>query len=204
MNAEFKIQGFDAFVSTIYNKFMQSALYEFTNRNSNVKDLNYGNPYPTKPDLELSKDTIKSAIIRLLIQAIDYYLLTPNVTVDASYNVETNQFNDIVGQVLQEKTSSTIIDTKCPVLQIAERQKVNETNTKLALQQQIGIEQPIAPTVEPILQPIFVQPDIPVNVTPDLPTKPIQGGGGGGSRIGGGYNDGVSVIDKTMDANQFE
>ena len=207
MNAEFKIQGFDTFVSTIYNKFMQSALYEFTNRNSNVKDLNYGNPYPTKPTLELSKDTIKSSIIRLLIQSIDYYLLTPDVKVNASYNVETNQFNDIVGQVLQEKTSSTIIDTKSPILQIAERKKVNQTDAKLALEQQtkdeikedVIIPQPI---------PIFVQPDIPVNVTPDLPTSTVQGGGGGGIRgginYGGGYNDSISVIDRTMDVQQFE
>ena len=207
MNTEFKIQGFDTFVSTIYNKFMQSALYEFTNRNSNVKDLNYGNPYPTKPKLELSKDTIKSSIIRLLIQSIDYYLLTPDVKVNASYNVETNQFNDIVGQVLQEKTSSTIIDTKSPILQIAERKKVNQTDAKLALEQQtkdeikedVIIPQPI---------PIFVQPDIPVNVTPDLPTSPVQGGGGGGIRgginYGGGYNDSISVIDRTMDVQQFE
>ena len=209
MNAEFKIQGFDTFVSTIYNKFMQSALYEFTNRNSNVKDLNYGNPYPTKPDLELSKDTIKSAIVRLLIQAIDYYLLTPNVTVNASYNVETNQFNDIVGQVLQEKASSTIIDTKNPVIQIAERQKVNETDAKLALQKQIGIEQPLPIITNPISQPIFVQPDIPIDVTPDLPSKPIQGGGGGGfsgDRIGGGFYDGLNneQIDKAIDVQHFE
>ena len=186
---------------------MQSALYEFTNRNSNVKDLNYGNPYPTKPTLELSKDTIKSSIIRLLIQSIDYYLLTPDVKVNASYNVETNQFNDIVGQVLQEKTSSTIIDTKSPILQIAERKKVNQTDAKLALEQQtkdeikedVIIPQPI---------PIFVQPDIPVNVTPDLPTSTVQGGGGGGIRgginYGGGYNDSISVIDRTMDVQQFE
>jgi hypothetical protein len=206
MNAEFKIQGFDTFVSTIYNKFMQSALYEFTNRNSNVKDLNYGNPYPTKPDLELSKDTIKSSIIRLLIQSIDYYLLTPNVTINASYNVDTNQYNDIVGQVLQEKASSTIIDTKNPVLQTAERQKVNQTDAKLALKQQVQDELP-----KEIKEFVITEPDVPVNVTPDLP---IQYGGGysgapggeSGSRGGGGFYDGLNngQIDKLIDVQHFE
>ena len=74
MNAEFKIQGFDSFITNIYNKFMQSALYEFTNRNSDIKDLNYGKQNISKPSIELTKDVIKSTIIRLLIKAIDYYL----------------------------------------------------------------------------------------------------------------------------------
>ena len=211
MNAEFKIQGFDTFVSTIYNKFMQSALYEFTNRNSNIKDLNYGNPYTTKPALELSKDSIKSSIKRLLIQAIDYYLLTPDVKVNATYNVETNQFNDIVGQVLQEKTSSAVIDTKNPILQIAERQKVNQSDVKLSLKQQIQNELPkqIKEFVitEPVIEPIFVNPDTPINITPDLPIKYGGGyggatGGENGSRGGGGFNNGQ--IDKLMDVQYFE
>jgi hypothetical protein len=144
MNAEFKIQGFEVFSTNVYNKFMQSALYEFTNRNSNIRDLNYGKPNLNKPSIELTKDIIKTTIIRLLIKAIDFYLSIPDVKVNATYDIETDTSMDIVGQVLQRKQSDTLIDTSNPVITKAERIKVVQTDAQLELQKQIEKELPPA------------------------------------------------------------
>ena len=183
MNAEFQIKGFDIFITNIHNKFMQSSLYEFTNRNSDIKDLNYGKHNKTKPSIELTKDVIKSTIIRLLIKAIDYYLSKPDVKINATYDVTTDESMDIVGQVLQRKQSDILIDTLDPVITKAQRTKVNQTNAQLELQKQIKIELPKENNPAPI--------EI---ITPVDPNANNSGGyytpgGQSGSDGGGVYND---------------
>jgi hypothetical protein len=183
--SEFKITNFDGFVTNVYNKFMQSALYEFTNRISNIKDLNYGKPYETKPSIELSKDTITNKINELLIRSLDYYLGTPDYSKNPQYKVETDEFSDIVGQVLQRTKSDTTIDTTNPVIRMVTQDKVVQTDKQLVLQKHMEPELPKDGGI------VFTPPVLSAPPTVDLPIEsaPIYSGGGGGN-TGGGRDSG--------------
>ena len=177
INAEFKINGFEIFTTNVYNKFMQSALYEFTNRNSDIRDLNYGKPNQTKPSIELTKEVIKNTIIRLLVKSIDYYLSKPDVKLNATYDIDTDTSLDIVGQVLQRKKSDTIIDNKNPIIKKVEKIKVNQTNAELELEKQIKKESPIPTPISDVIN--------------------LKQNGGGGN--GGGGNGFVGITN-----NEFQ
>ena len=172
LNAEFKIKGFETFTTSVYTKFMQSALYEFTNRISDIRNLEYGNPKPTKPPLQLSKNTIQDTCYKLLIKAIDFYLSTPMFTENSTYDTKTDNSVDIVGQVLQRTESDTKIDTKDPVIKKAEIVKVNDVEMDVLLEK----EKPMPDDRNP-------------EPTPE-PKKPTPGGGGSGGGSGGGGNNG--------------
>lgn len=170
LNAEYKIKGFETFTTIVYTKFMQSALYEFTNRISDIRNLEYGNPKPTKPPLQLSKDTIQNTCYKLLIKAIDFYLLTPTFSENSTYDTQTDDSMDIVGQVLQRTEADTKIDTKDPVIKKAEIVKINDVELDALLKKEIPIVDDKKP--EPIPEPI----------------SPAPGGGGGGGGTGNGGN----------------
>jgi hypothetical protein len=188
MRNEFKIQSFDIFVNSVHNKFMQSAIYEFTNRISDVKDLNYGKPKATKPTLELSKNTIKDTCYKLVIKAIDYYLLTPDVVYGTTYDVGTDESLDIVGQVLQRTASDINIDTTPPEIKQVERIKVKQLDKEVKLEKEKEKEIPPAPEPTP-LEP---QPDpepIP-KFNPPVESPSYGGGGGGGAYFERDYGTG--------------
>jgi hypothetical protein len=174
MRAEFKIKTFESFTTDIHNKFMQSALYEFTNRISDLRDLNYGKPKENKPKLELSKSKIKDMCFNLMIRAIDFYLLTPDVVGNVSSDTAIDESKDIVGQVLQRTKSDTQIDTTNPEIKKVQRVKVNQKDADIKLALEIKKEDPSPPppNVEPAPEPIY--------------HPPYTGGGGGG---GGGSSD---------------
>jgi hypothetical protein len=105
---EFKIQSFDIFVNTIYNKFVQSSIYEFTNRISTLTDINYGKPKSVAPPVVLSKETIINVCKRILIQTIDYYLSTPDVKLKTTTTAGFDASLDVVGDILQSMNSDVI------------------------------------------------------------------------------------------------
>jgi len=210
LKSEFNIQNFDLFCTNVHKKFVESALYEFTNRISDVKDLNYGKPKGTKPLIELSKSTIKGLCFNLVIKAIDYYLSTPVVRLANEEQLVTDESLDIVGQVLQRTESDISVDTKNPVIRTATRQKAVITDKELVLIEKKKIELPpivIDPVDKPIFGIIELPPPPPIFVTPDgdvLPPKSSDtivkdvvstgGGGGGGVTFDGtegqfGYGD---------------
>ena len=170
LNAEFKITGFEIFSTTVYNKFMQSALYEFTNRISDIRNLEYGSPKISKPPLQLSKNNIQDTCYKLLIKAIDFYLSSPAFSENPSYTTQTDDSLDIVGQVLQRTESDTKIDTKDPVIKKAEVVKVNDVELDALLEKETPIPDDKKP--EPTPEPITPTPG---------------GGGSGGGGGGGGY-----------------
>jgi hypothetical protein len=165
LKTEFKIKNFEAFVTTIHNKFVQSAIFEFTNRISNINDLNYGKSIPLKPKVALSKDEIKQLCKKLLIDCIDYYLEKPVVKDSTTFNKGILSSVDTASDVLQKLEENTTITTKDPVIKAAELTKPFQTNSELQFEKDIKKEIP------------------PVEIP--LPEEPQTGGGGGGG--GGGY-----------------
>lgn len=115
---EYNLKDIDLFATQVYNKFLESAIYEFTNRISDVNDLNYGKPKPNKNAVTLSKDDVRKTCERLIINAINKLLLIPNVSF-GSKMVEKIESMDEVEKILQSKSSDVIIDTKIPEKQIA-------------------------------------------------------------------------------------
>jgi hypothetical protein len=197
LKSEFNIQNFEAFCTTIHKKFVESALYEFTNRISDPKDLNYGKPKNTKPLLELSKTTIKGLCSSLMTRAIDYYLSTPVIRLAADGNITTDESMDIVTQVRQTKESDTIIDTTQPELKLIERKKAVVKDTDLILEDLKKIELPPPPPdiiylpgfEEPPME--FIRPELPIDIiepaiTITETTIPVSGGGRGGGGGGAG------------------
>lgn len=121
---EYKIPSFDSFSTLIYNKFQESAVYELTNRISDIRDLNYGKPKSTVPPLRLSKDELKKIFNTLLVNAIDYYLARPDVTLTTSFTTTTMESKDVIVQ----RTSPTADDTKIKFAKDAEAEGSNTYN----------------------------------------------------------------------------
>lgn len=197
---EFKIKDFDVFSQKVYEKFIESTIYEFTNRVSNPTNINYGKPKRRKPDIELSTKQIKDLCTYLLVNCIDFYLSKPDVKKESTFDEKVETSEDVVAKVLQRLESDTIIDTSVPEKQIGVfTKRVPATERKDKFFEQIEIIDfppkepelpietgPIKP--KPILVEIVDSP--PVLDIVDVPDRDVviqpkggSGGGGGGSII---------------------
>ena len=184
MIGEFKIKNFDIFVTTIYNKFLEAAMYEFTNRVSDLKNINYGKPNNKKTKIELSKTEIIEISKNILVNTIEYYLSKQDIKTATTFDSGINESMDTVGKIIQSLESDIIVDTTSPVISAGVSKKLIQTDIELELERQIKKQLPIEET------PI----DIKI-ITPDDAPPYIRGGGGGGSRnnnrtMPGRLNDG--------------
>ena len=173
LKTEFKITNFEAFATIVHTKFVQSAIYEFTNRVSDINDLNYGKTIQMKQKVSLSKDEIKQLCKKLLIDCINYYLEKPVVKDTTTFNKGTLASMDTTSDVLQKLEEHTMIVTKDPVIKAAQLTKPFQTNSELQFEKDIVKEVP--------------------PVTPPASTPSTGGGGGGysgGGGGGGGYRPG--------------
>jgi hypothetical protein len=109
---EFKIQSFEIFVKTIYEKFIQSCIYEFTNRVSDLTNLNYGKPKPTKPSIILSKEVVISICKKILVETINYYLPRQDNRTQTNTLSAFDASLDEVGEILQSEKSDTVYNSK--------------------------------------------------------------------------------------------
>jgi uncharacterized membrane protein YgcG len=216
MVGEFKMKDFETFSTNVYNNFLQSAIYEFTNKVSKIDDVNYGKPLKGKPSLSLSKTTIKETYKKLLIEAINYTLPKQNIITKTTFDTGIDTSMDEVGKILQKYESSTMFDTSNPVLQKAVVQKPILTDVQLHLEDKIKKELPIDTPVEkgpikviiatPDGEPDYVKPKEPSNDYRDTRYKNIgdgnlgqsgtsgPGGGGGGGSVGGGGGSDYSAL----------
>jgi hypothetical protein len=121
LKTEFKIQDFETFVSRVYDTFVESSAYEFTNRISQLGNVNYGKPKNSRPSIELTKSTIVSICQRLLIASLDYYLLRPDVKTTTTFDAGNDASYDEVGKVLQRLNSDTRIDTRSPIIELVKQ-----------------------------------------------------------------------------------
>lgn len=126
--SEFKIQGFDIFCTNIYNKFAEACIYEFTDRISDINDLNYGKLKSFKSSVALSKESIISTCEKILIQVLNKFLINPEVKYGGSV-IDKFESYDAVTQILQSKESDLNILTNPPL--IKEEQIVKPITTVL-------------------------------------------------------------------------
>jgi hypothetical protein len=142
----------DIFSTQVYNKFLESAITEFTGRISDVNDINYGLPKPFKPSLSLSKDDVRKIVEKLLVNAISKYLLTPDISYGSRRNEKLESL-DTAEKVLQTKTSDLTIDTSSPTISKAVLKTVIESSKQLSFAKAIQEE-----TLEPSVQPAISKP----------------------------------------------
>jgi hypothetical protein len=109
---EFKIQNFELFVNTIYEKFVQSCIYEFTNRISDLTNINYGKPKSTKPSVVLSKELVISLCKKILTETINYYLPRQDNRTQTNTLASFDASLDEVSDILQRSESDTVYNSK--------------------------------------------------------------------------------------------
>lgn len=209
LKTEYKIQNFDLFAVNIHKKFIESAQYEFTNRISNVKDPNYGKPKKTKPNLQLSEDTIMKSLAFLITNAINFYLPEKDEQLNPLATTGNLSSIDDVQQILQTKENDIKIDTQLPEQKntYVENPSVSDKSLefKRKLQKELPVDlgpvNPNLPTPKEDIDIIIktpVEKEIPSTgdiIKIDTPPKFVAEepiiietpvGGGRGNRSGGG------------------
>jgi hypothetical protein len=181
--AEYKISDFETLISKIHTKFIESAGYYFTNRNSDIRSNSYGKPLSTRPKLDLSKNEIKESCKLLLAKSADFYLTQLDVKSDVTQRVGLEESLDDVGKVMQRYETDILIDTQSPARKIVTIEKQVIDEKALVFEKELEKEIPPPPPDEPSLPKPPIE--TPVGDPPYTePTPPVYSGGGGG---GGGY-----------------
>ena len=198
--SEFKIKDFDVFLNNIYVKFRQASIYEFTNRISKIDDINFGKPKPTKPKIELSKESVVNICKQLLTYIVNYYLPQQNVKLT---NTTSNTFEssvDPVSDILQTSESDVVIISKQVELEVKSVTKPNINIISTTIERLIKeeIEIPIKTIITPIEEPIYIAPVVEEQIVYSTPTG---GGGGGGGFVENDFGTGFGrerVVDRNL------
>lgn len=120
---EFKIKDIQSFVTQLYESFIKSVLFEFTNRKSAIGELGYGDKKPIPPPIELSKDEILQKVKSILIQTILYYLPQRDINEKNNSIEDFDLSEDTVSQILQTEKSDTLVNPRETELEIIESTK---------------------------------------------------------------------------------
>lgn len=193
LKTEYKISNFDSFSVAVHRKFVESAYYEFTNRISDIKDLNYGKPRKTKPRLQLSEDTIIRRLSELIVNSINFYLTQKDEQLSStSVNSRLTSVDD-APTILQSKSSDIQIETKIPELKIVTIEKPEQSEKKSIFKKKLKGEAPISEPEPKIIFPVEKEnPSTGEIITIEQPVEskrgelpiiietPSGGGGGGG------------------------
>ena len=201
LKTEYKISNFDSFSVFVHKKFVESAYYEFTNRISDIKDLNYGKPRRTSPRLQLSENTIIRRLSELIVNSINFYLMQKDEQLSStSVNSRIESLDD-APSILQSKSSDIQIETKLPELKIVTIEKPKQSEKKLGFIKKLKGEAPITDPEPKIIFPIerenpktgeiitIEQPPVDDrrNELPIIIETPTFGGSGGSG--GGGFTE---------------
>jgi hypothetical protein len=210
MVSEFKIKDFDIFANDVHKLFVQSCIYEFTNRISKIDDLNYGKPKKEKPPIGLSKEEIREQCRNLLVQSIIKYLPLQDINTKVSFDEGKLEGINEVKMILQRLEQDILIDTSSPVITKIEQRKPFQTDAQIAFKKLLDVQKP--PVVDlgpppkivlPIDMPPYVEPE-PIIVKEIVVETPSFGGGGGPSyRPVQDFSDGIRAIDLVYDRREL-
>lgn len=130
---EFQIENLDSLIITIYNKFVEACIYEFSNRESNLNSENYGKPLNAPPSISLSKNQIVEKCIYLLTSAISKYFPVVNFRGESEIDYRLVVSEDEIEKIIQRRESDTIVDSSEPELNIVQQITGTETNIDINL-----------------------------------------------------------------------
>lgn len=171
LSLEFRINNFEVFLTTIYEKFVEATTYEFNNKISNITDLNYGKPKLTKPNLLLSKLEVFNTCKKIITEILNYYFPLQNVKTSTTTVESFEESLDPVSDILQREESDRIINPKEVQLEVVTLQK------PILNEKQITLERFVKEEVKTydIKTPITIAS--PVVQTPILGAPSVGGGG---------------------------
>ena len=150
--SEFGITGLDNLTTKIYNEFRKAVLFEFSNRNSSISDINYGKLKQTNASLQYSAEDVYKISQKILIEIIQKYL--PKRTIQTSTQIE-NEFDaslDKLNQIIQTRESDVIINPKRSTVNVTvEKPKkvVQEKPLKMEIMKEVPSELPVPKFSEP-------------------------------------------------------
>ena len=125
---------------------------EFSNRNSNIDDTNYGKLKQTKPSLEFSKEKVYEVAQRIIIQATQKFL--PKRTIQSQTNTsdEYDVSRDSVAKIIQRRESDVIIQPEVPQIEVTkekENKPEEEKKLDIAIKEEVPNELPIPKFTKP-------------------------------------------------------
>lgn len=174
--AEFGLREFDRFATRVHRKFITAVTNEFSNKISNINDLNFGKSKKVQPPLELSVDTIEKICLKILVDVVDSELPKRKIQ-NTEIDTELDRSVDRTASILQRRESDLIINANVPQVQVTIEKEKSIKDVQLNTKIDDEVSKIINETDEII---DFIKP----NPTPKLPPRPSRGGGGGGGGRG--------------------
>jgi hypothetical protein len=167
--SEFKIPNFETFVTTIYNKFVEASIHEFSNRISDITDVNYGKPKSTPPSITLSRALVMEMCKKILVQIINFYLSAQTNRSSARSITEFNPSTDPVSEILQSAQSDVIFNSKPVEIKFVQQgSPPNITEAQFELNAAISLESGNTPAT-----PVTPDGNRPYSPTPPTPGPTI-------------------------------
>jgi len=114
INAEFGIKGFDIFLNTIKEKYMEAMHYYLQNRVYDINSLEYGNIIEEVPPIDLAVEDIKNTALTTLHNVIDYCLPKRNIIQNSILSKEDQVTADEVNDILKSISSDSIYESTLP------------------------------------------------------------------------------------------
>lgn len=174
--SEFGIAGFDSMVTKIYESFRKSMFNEFSNRNSNIDDVNYGKAKQTKPSLKYSKEDVYLVAQRIIIQATQKFLPKRAIQSQTSTTNEFDASRDGVGKIIKRRESDVIIQPEVPQIEVTKEKEIKSNEEKkldIKIKDEVPKELPI---------PKFKKPNPTKSKKKSFFQRKFRSYGGGGAR----------------------
>jgi hypothetical protein len=146
LKTEFKIQNFEQFITNISTKFVEASKYEFSNRISDITNINYGKTKSTPIGLELSVSDVRNKCRKILLQCINYYLPQQNIQRSTTSTIENNSSVDDVETFIRQRSSDNQFDSNSPVVDVVTQKPITEQGGVVSVG---GINTNTPPTTQP-------------------------------------------------------
>lgn len=200
--SEYKVTDFDSLMTTIYNTFIKSCIYEFTDKVSDINDTKYGKPKGIQPPLSLTPSNVKDRINILLAEALNKYIPIADVRTTTA-EIKTLESRDEIVQMLRRKESDKVIDVTPPVREVVEVKKKIVADKEIVFEKKVKKQ---LPTIEltDVQAGVKTPKPIPSLEVPnpkleaDIFNEPTFTGGGGGGTTRTTY-----VVDDPNDRRGF-
>jgi hypothetical protein len=131
---EFKISNFPKFLSDVQNKFTEAVNYEFSNKNSDINDVNYGKDKNTPLSLDLSLKEVDEKCKIILGQCINKFLPTQNINTKTEKEIQTNASQNEIRTLLQtQRNPTSVINPKDVMINMATKNPAKEVKKDVYL-----------------------------------------------------------------------
>ena len=101
--SEYGVDAVDDFIKKVYDDFVQSMKYEFSNRISDLGDVNYGQLKQNKQDVRLSRRDVMLTSQRILVQSIIRHLPNRSIQANTEYDINTALATDGVVGIINDR-----------------------------------------------------------------------------------------------------